>query len=191
MSFLWWESLYPATGKLNRILNKAIHPSTTDGRCLFSTMSFRLSPCRSICLYITLPYKGPVVQKSFPWRDFTIIGLVQSKHGETYTEAYFVVGQWTHSEEEVTVLMEWTPTTASPDSKVHGAYMGPTGPRWAQCLPHEHMLPQSNYIVTSEMIWSFITCYRDQNLISACQEVLCCCCSHCCCCCSILLFFGW
>ena len=24
-----------------------------------------------------------------------------------------------------------------PDSKVHGAYMGPTGPRWAPCWPHE------------------------------------------------------
>ena len=25
----------------------------------------------------------------------------------------------------------------NPDSKVHGANMGPTGPRWAPCLPHE------------------------------------------------------
>ena len=24
-----------------------------------------------------------------------------------------------------------------PDSKVHGAHLGPTGPRWAQCWPHE------------------------------------------------------
>ena len=24
-----------------------------------------------------------------------------------------------------------------PDSKVHGANLGPTGPRWAPCLPHE------------------------------------------------------
>ena len=24
-----------------------------------------------------------------------------------------------------------------PDSKVHGAHLGPTGPRWARCWPHE------------------------------------------------------
>ena len=24
-----------------------------------------------------------------------------------------------------------------PESKVHGAYLGPTGPRWAPCWPHE------------------------------------------------------
>ena len=24
-----------------------------------------------------------------------------------------------------------------PDSKVHGAHLGPTGPRWAPCWPHE------------------------------------------------------
>ena len=23
-----------------------------------------------------------------------------------------------------------------PDSKVHGAHLGPVGPRWAQCWPH-------------------------------------------------------
>ena len=26
---------------------------------------------------------------------------------------------------------------ACPDSKVHGAHLGPTGPRWAPCWPHE------------------------------------------------------
>ena len=24
-----------------------------------------------------------------------------------------------------------------PDSKVHGAHLGPVGPRWAPCSPHE------------------------------------------------------
>ena len=28
-------------------------------------------------------------------------------------------------------------THVDPDSKVHGAHMGPTGPRWAPCWPHE------------------------------------------------------
>ena len=33
-------------------------------------------------------------------------------------------------------VSETLPTIA-PDSKVHGAHLGPTGPRWAPCWPHE------------------------------------------------------
>ena len=43
-----------------------------------------------------------------------------------------------------------------PDSKVHGAYMGPTGPRWAPCWPYDPcylgsfvmgLLPESNKLM--------------------------------------------
>ena len=30
-----------------------------------------------------------------------------------------------------------SPLVSFPDSKVHGAHLGPTGPRWAPCWPHE------------------------------------------------------
>ena len=30
-----------------------------------------------------------------------------------------------------------TNTNVYPDSKVHGAHVGPTGPRWVPCWPHE------------------------------------------------------
>ena len=30
---------------------------------------------------------------------------------------------------------------SNPDSRVHGAHLGPTGPRWAPCWPHELCYP--------------------------------------------------
>ena len=35
------------------------------------------------------------------------------------------------------LTVERVPRWSNPDSKVHGAHLGPVGPRWAPCGPHE------------------------------------------------------
>ena len=66
------------------------------------------------------------------------LALCHHKHGLLSTLT-------TAMEARVTLLMEWNfrvdLSGEAPDSKVpwgqHGAHLGPTGPRWAPCWPHE------------------------------------------------------
>ena len=44
---------------------------------------------------------------------------------------------------------ESMPSSSNPGNKVYGAYMGPTGPRWVPCWPHEFCYLGSHYVVQS------------------------------------------
>ena len=44
---------------------------------------------------------------------------------------------WWHDMETLSALLTLCEGNPLPDSKVHGAHLGPTGPRWAPCWPHE------------------------------------------------------
>ena len=63
--------------------------------------------------------------------------------------------------------MTWCETEVgrNPDSKVHGANMGPAGPRWAQCCPHEPCY-QGNPMAGLDLILCQISCLLDSLQLS-------------------------
>ena len=78
----------------------------------------------SLAICVGNPYKESVVQR---FDDFSVVSLNQLlKH---YFELF---GFWIKWGWSMCGLMG-----NCPDRKVHAAHMGPVGPRWAPCLPHE------------------------------------------------------
>ena len=83
---------------------------------------------------VNSPHKGPVTRKMFPFDD-VIVGF----YGAVM---YWGAKVWRYASSAiVNPLITWkhnSPVSENlPDSKVHGANMGPVGPRWAPCWPHE------------------------------------------------------
>ena len=79
----------------------------------------------------------------------------------------------------------WHWVNDNPDSKVHGAHLGPTGPRWDPCWPHElcslGWLPQcqwrnsedGNHGMWSKGYWNKHNNYVDNDLLKTCCGALC------------------
>ena len=69
---------------------------------------------------VNSPHKWPVTPKMFPFDDvIMIMFIISSCHNSLNANPIAMLSHW------------------FPDSKVYGAHMGPTGPRWAPCWPHE------------------------------------------------------
>ena len=97
------------------------------------------SPCNKIM------FLSPVVKDSLSWEITILSGRV--------LQASFHM-RWLCQKQVSRVDRD------NPDSKVHwgqhGAQLGPTGPRWATCWPHEPCYLGSDYI--SKILYDVITC---------------------------------
>ena len=89
---------------------------------------------------VNSPHKGPVTRKMFPFDD-----VIMARTAVFYIIEPWIKWSWfafsVYFQNCVFKMIFYKPysnvVSLSPDSKVHGAHLGPTGRRWAPCWPHE------------------------------------------------------
>ena len=79
---------------------------------------------------VNSPHNRPVTRKMFPFDDVMNVRIFEEENFKEHT--YTIIGSG-----EATVSTMHFNYEIYPDSRVHGAYLGPTWPRWAPCWPHE------------------------------------------------------
>ena len=95
------------------------------------------------CLYIELAPRWHVLLS--PLSQFVLSDFSVKSRSAWWTRPYFhtpttLTCHWWVNQGYGLELLTYLPITlykTVPDSKVHGANMGPTGPRWAPYWPHE------------------------------------------------------
>ena len=82
-------------------------------------------------------------------------------HVEINIERTLAVWSWLFKLFIVNSYQE-TSVIKNPDSKFHGAHLGPTGPRWAPCWPHE-LCCLGSICLTHWSLWDLDWYYKKSN----------------------------